>query len=131
MSEKSTEFSLSHIFPVKAETIYNAWLDGEKHAAMTGGSAECKPEENTSFSTWDGYISGKNLKLIPNQKIIQSWRTTEFSPDDADSLVEIDLQTLTQGCRFTIKHSKIPGGQPDYEQGWIEYYITPMSEYFK
>ena len=130
MGKQLIEFSLSKIFPVSAEIIYNAWLDGELHSLMTGGHAECNAIEGKNFTAWDGYISGKNIKLVANQKIIQSWRTTEFRDNDEDSLIEIDLKPVAEGCQLTIKHSKIPDEQPDYGQGWQEYYFEPMSEYF-
>jgi hypothetical protein len=32
---------------------------------------------------------------------------------------------------MTLKHTDIPPGQADgYQEGWIDYYFTPMKEYF-
>jgi activator of HSP90 ATPase len=130
MEKQLLEFSLSKIFPATPEQIYNSWLAGKLHSAMTGGHADSIAEEGSKFTAWDGYISGKNLTLVPNQKIIQSWRTTEFKNDEEDSIIEIDLKAVERGCQLTLTHSKIPAGQPDYEQGWIEFYFEPMSKYF-
>lgn len=131
MTEKLTAFSIRHTFPVKPDLIYTAWLNGDLHSAMTGGWAEGEAIEGKNFTAWDGYISGKNIKLIPSQKIVQSWRTTEFKDTDQDSRIEIELQEVEQGCLFILKHKGIPEGQPDYEQGWKDHYIKPMSHYFK
>ena len=130
MSPHFTEFSLSFSFPVSVEKIYSAWLNGDEHTAMTGGTAKGEAKTGSKFSAWDGYISGKNLELIPNKKIVQVWRTTEFKESDDDSLVEITFKDTNGGCEITLTHSKIPEGQPDYKQGWIEYYFEPMKEYF-
>lgn len=131
MVRKLIEFSLTTTFPVSPEKIYTSWLDGDLHKAMTGGDAEGKAEVGTVFTAWDGYISGENLELVPNRRIVQSWRTTEFDDDAEDSLLEIDLKVTDDGCELTIKHSNIPPGQPDYKQGWIDFYFEPMSKYFK
>jgi len=131
MTDKFTEFYLSHSFPVAPDIIYTSWLDSDGHSAMTGGSADCKAQEGKHFTAWDGYISGKNIKLVKNRKIIQSWRTTEFSDGDEDSLIEIELQPNEQGCLFKLHHSRIPENQPDYKKGWMEFYIEPMTEYFE
>jgi activator of HSP90 ATPase len=131
MDDKFTEFYISHSFPVAPEIIYKAWLNSDRHSAMTGGKADCNAQEGKSFTAWYGYISGTNITLVQNHKIIQSWRTTEFSSADEDSLVEIELQKSDHGCLFELHHSRIPAGQPDYKKGWLEFYIEPMIKYFK
>ena len=126
----NTEFELTTFLPVSPAEVYNAWLIGDEHAAMTGAPATGKPEIGASFTAWDGYISGKNLELAPNEKIVQAWRTTEFMDDDEDSLVEVYLKPVDDGCELTLHHSRIPEGQPDYEQGWQDHYTAPMSDCF-
>ena len=121
---------LKETFPVKPEQIYNAWLNSEQHSSMTGGKAVCSDEINADFSAWDGYISGKNIELSANEKIIQSWRTSEFNDEDDDSVLEIYLTSADGGCEITLVHSQIPDGQPDYEQGWRDHYFAPMKDCF-
>lgn len=117
-------------FPVNPGDIYKAWLSPEKHAAMTGGDATGDGSAGSPFTAWDGYISGTNLELEPSGRIVQSWRTSEFSSDDEDSRIEIILEEAPGGCKFTLIHSNIPVGQTQYEQGWQDHYITPMTNYF-
>ena len=126
-----TEFKMKAVFPVSPSEIYTAWLNGDKHAAMTGAPASGKSELGAEFTAWDGYISGTNMELVPNEKIIQSWRTSEFQDDDQDSLLEIHLKPVDEGCELTLIHSQIPEGQPDYEQGWHDHYFKPMKDCFQ
>lgn len=123
-------FQLKEKFPVKPEVIYKAWLDSKEHADMTGGEATCSKETGGKFTAWDGYITGENVELIANKKIIQKWRTTEFDVEDEDSEITIELNEIEVGCEFILTHTAIPAGQPDYKAGWIENYITPMKDYF-
>ena len=97
---------------------------------MTGSPAEIVPVEGAAFSAWEGYITGHNLRLEPNRKIIQSWRTSEFAPEDADSEIEVLLEPHEEGTKLTLKHSKIPDGHTGYRDGWKDYYFEPMKLYF-
>ena len=85
-----------------------------------------------AFTVGDGYIQGKTVELAPFGKIVQTWRTTDFAPEDGDSRLEVVLEEVEGGTRITLSHSNIPDGQgTGYEEGWKEYYFKPMSEYFK
>lgn len=122
--------SLTATFKVSGSAIFNAWLNSDEHSAMTGGEANCPSEVGAEFSVWDGYITGKNVSVKPNKEIVQTWRTTEFSDSDADSNLVISFKDIDGGCEITLDHTNIPEGQTQYEQGWVDHYITPMKEYF-
>ncbi|MCJ7715274.1 MAG: SRPBCC domain-containing protein [Anaerolineales bacterium] len=124
------EFILTEIISASPEEIFQAWLDSEKHSKMTGGKAIISDQEGESFSAWDGYILGRNLKLHPDHQIIQEWRTTEFEESDPDSLLKISLIPEGRSTRITIEHSNLPAHGQQYKQGWIDAYLTPMSEFF-
>jgi len=120
----------SIILPVKPSVIYDAWLDNEEHSNMTGGEASCSSNIGDKYTAWDGYITGSNLELIPNNKIVQSWRTSEFAENDEDSRLEIHLKEVEAGTELELIHTNIPEGQTQYENGWVESYFNPMTEYF-
>ncbi len=125
------KIELSTIIPATPDQIYQAWLDGNLHSAFTGSPATGEAKANTRFTAWDGYIWGENLELIPNQHIVQSWRTSEFPPESIDSHLEITLEAVPEGTKIKIEHSDIPEGQSqDYYQGWIDYYFEPLQAYF-
>lgn len=127
---KLTAFDMQISLPVQPEVAYAAWLDSRAHSAMTGGEAHCSDRLGESFTAWDGYITGKNLRLEHGQLIIQSWRTMDFEDKDSFSRLELRFQSDGQGCLLTLIHTEIPHGQPDYKQGWEEHYFTPMRAYF-
>src|SRR5215468_7948196 len=71
------EFSVSDLIPASAQDIYDAWLSSSGHEKITGGQkAQISAQEGAAFTVWNGYITGRNLKLEPGRRIIQSWRTT-------------------------------------------------------
>jgi activator of HSP90 ATPase len=124
-------FELSIHLPASAEEIYFAWLSSEGHAALSGSRAQVDGIIGGEFSAWDGYISGRTLELEPTERIVQTWRTTEFPEDAPDSRVEILLEPAHDGTRLTLIHTGMPEGQAEsYRQGWQDFYFTPMQEYF-
>ncbi len=123
--------TISDNIQASPERIYNAWLSSEEHSAFTGSAAEIEAMVGGVFNTWDGYIQGLTLELIPFSKIVQAWRTTEFPPESEDSRLEILLSQTDDGTKITLYHSNIPDGQgEEYRKGWIDFYIKPMKEYF-
>jgi activator of HSP90 ATPase len=125
------DFTLTDIIPAAPKAIYDAWLDSRGHSAMTGGKATQSAQVGAAVSAWNGYISGKNLALTRNKRIVQSWRTTQFTGDHADSRITVTLTPVKNGTRITLEHSKVPDGQTSYQKGgWQSHYFEPMKTYF-
>ena len=123
-------FTVSTIIPAPARDIYDAWLDGRRHSAMTGAKAKGSTRVGGSFSAWDGYASGKNMELVPGERIVQSWRTSDFAADDPDSTITVTLTPVAGGTRVTLVHSGLTGDGSSYKDGWRDYYFAPMKTYF-
>jgi hypothetical protein len=88
-------------------------------------------EIGAEVSALDGYITGRNLELLPSELIVQSWRTPEFSDQHEDSIVTLRLEEVEDSTFLTPVHSHVPDEHMSYEQGgWQEYYFEPMREYF-
>jgi activator of HSP90 ATPase len=125
------EFKLSCALPASPEAVYDAWLDSERHSAMTGAPAKIGKRVGDPYAAWDGYIAGKTLELVPGRRIVQSWRTSEFSHGDPDSTITVELEPTKTGTRLTLTHSGVPDDQTDYEKGgWRDFYFSPMKAYF-
>ena len=125
------EFTIQTWIKASPGRIYNAWLASTSHAAMTGGNARINRRVGADFEAWDGYIHGKNLELVPEKRILQSWRTTEFTDEEVDSLLEITFHAENGGTRLVLHHFQLPAHGFQYEQGWIDNYFIPMKTYFE
>ncbi|MGD0026854.1 MAG: SRPBCC domain-containing protein [Xanthobacteraceae bacterium] len=124
-------YTLTSIIPASAQEIYDAWLDSLVHSEMTGGEATTSDEIGAEVSAWDGYIRGRNLELVPGERIVQSWRTTEFTDEHEDSIVTLTLEEADDGTLLTLVHSNVPDDQRSYEEGgWESKYLEPMKVYF-
>ncbi len=125
------EFEVATIIQASPQQLYDAWLDSATHTQMTGATAEASAEPGAAFAAWDGYITGKNLELKPGERIVQAWRTTEFSASAPDSRLEILFTPAEEGTRVTIRHSGLPDHGMQYKSGWVENYFIPMKAHFE
>jgi activator of HSP90 ATPase len=125
-------FTVSDVIPATPRQIYDAWLDSKGHAQITGGQpAHISAEPGAAFTVWNGYISGRNVALEPGRRIVQSWRTTKFTKDDADSQIEVLLEPAAGGTKVTVNHSNVPDGHTSYRDGgWQRSYFDTMKKHF-
>jgi activator of HSP90 ATPase len=126
------KIKLSVTLQASPEVIYKAWLSSKEHAAFTGDEAKISSKKGGSFKAGKGYISGKNLELEQNKRIVQSWRAADFPEGAEDSRLELIFEKTGKGTKLTLLHSNIPESLADsYKEGWKEFYFTPMKKYFK
>jgi uncharacterized protein YndB with AHSA1/START domain len=124
-------YTLTSVIPATPQQIYEAWLDSIAHSEMTGGEANMSDEVGAEVSALEGYITGSNLELVPGERIVQSWRTGEFSDEHEDSIVTVMLEPVEEGTLLTLVHSNVPESHRSYEEGgWEAQYFEPMKVYF-
>jgi activator of HSP90 ATPase len=125
------EFTLKTTIKATAKEIYSTWLDSEGHTKMTGGEAVASNKEGADFTSWDGYIFGKNIALEPFKRIVQSWRSSQFKENEKDSTIEVLLSETDGETALTLIHTDVPEDGEHYKKGWDEHYFQPMNAYFK
>lgn len=125
------EFTLTRNFNATAKQIYKTWLSTQGHTKMTLGTAYMSDKVGDKFTAWEGYITGINLELKPYNKIVQSWRSSNFKDDEPDSQIEISLVEKENETQLTLKHSNVPESGDHYIQGWDKHYFEPMKIYFE
>jgi uncharacterized protein YndB with AHSA1/START domain len=124
-------FTLTTVIKAAPQAIYDAWLDSRAHSAMTGGKAKQSAKVGDRVTAWDGYITGRNVALIPGQTIVQTWRTTKFTSAHEDSTITVNLSPVAGGTQLTLTHADVPDDQTSYEtEGWQNHYFAPMQKYF-
>lgn len=127
----TVSFELSEWIPATPLRVYETWLSSQGHTAMTGGSpATASPEVGAAWTAWNGYAWGVNVELEPARRIVQSWRTHDFDEAAPDSTVDLLLDDEAGGTRLTLHHMELPADGEQYRQGWIDWYFSPMKEYF-
>ena len=110
--------------------MYHAWLDSKEHAAFTGGAAKISPTVGGSFSVFDNYATGETMALVPNKKIVQSWRASDW-PKTVLSTLTVTFTPVKGGTKITLTQIGVPVQfRDDIAQGWKDYYWQPLQNYF-
>jgi activator of HSP90 ATPase len=107
--------------------LFAIFMDPKKHSLILNGSmVKFSPEEGKEFSLLNGNVSGKNLKIVPNRMIVQSWRGNVWNDDDLDSILILLFSDIAGGCRVRLVHACTP---TQFEELWEEIYWKPIRKY--
>ncbi len=119
-------------FEASPADVFDALLNPIKHTEFTGSPATTSRKTGARFTAWDGYISGKNIRLVKNAKIVQEWKTTEWPKGYPPSRLEFTLSTKNGETELKMVHSRVPAEQvEDYRKGWYDSYWNPLKKYFE
>ena len=113
-------------FKASPHEVYEALMDSKKHARFTGAAASISREVGGKFTAYDGSLQGENLELVPDAKIVQTWRSDDW-PEGHYSRATFSLAKVEGGTRLTFTQTGVPEDfYEDVKQGWIDYYWEPM-----
>jgi activator of HSP90 ATPase len=117
-------------FTASPQRIYEVLLDSKQFAAVTGLPAEIDSKVGGAFKTFGGLIVGRNVELVPGQRIVQAWRPTNWDPG-VYSLVKFELKPQGSGALVVLDHTGFPESDFDgLSSGWPERYWEPLKKYF-
>ncbi len=118
------------VFKASPERVYKALTDAQQFGEFTGaGPAEISPEAGGPFSSFGGMIQGRNLELVPNQRIVQAWRVGNWDPG-VYSVVKFELQPQGSDTRLIFDHTGFPEAEREHlDSGWHARYWEPLQKY--
>ena len=120
------------IIPASPKEVYDAYVDPKKQSEFTGSKATGKAVVGGKFTAWDGYIFGKYVELEDGKRVVQEWTSTDFPEGVGPSKLELCFNKVPKGTELVMVHSDVPEEQADdAADGWIDWYWTPLKEYFK
>jgi activator of HSP90 ATPase len=129
-SDKSITIHQEIEFSASPQQLYEALLDSKQFAEFSGRAAEINREVSGGFSLFKGHIIGRNVELIPNERIVQAWRVVTW-PEGAYSIVRFELKPQGSGTHLVFDHIGFPEGLHDHlAQGWEENYWSLLKKYF-
>ena len=107
--------------------VFNALTNQRMLEIWTGESAEMQPIPGTEFSLWGGSVTGINLEIEENKKIVQQW----FFGEDEESIVTIKIHAHKKGTSLELLHTNIPDDAfENISDGWDEDYFGALNELF-
>ena len=115
--------------------VYAYLTDGERFAAGTGMAARLDAGAGSAFSLFDGRVEGRQIELVPGERMVQAWRFGDAHPDVWErgvySIVRFTLTAQGDRTRFVVDHEAIPAEwQEHIEGGYPTFYQQPMARYF-
>lgn len=112
------------------EKVYDLYMNAKQHSFVTGAPAKISNKVGSSFSAHGSYIAGKNLHLIKNELIVQTWRAESWSKNDQDSIFIIGLEKKGNDVVLNAIHVNVPDKEePSLKKGWFDHYWNPMKDH--
>jgi activator of HSP90 ATPase len=130
------------VFKVSRKRIYEALTDAKQfhkvvqfsEAMRSGMTLGNKPTEinnkvGGSFTLFGGHIVGRQIELLPTERIVQAWRVVDWEPG-AYSLVKFELTEQDSGTKIIFDHTGFPQGKAQHlAAGWWTQYWEPLRKY--
>ncbi|MFH1210294.1 MAG: SRPBCC family protein [archaeon] len=107
--------------------VFEALMDSRKHSSFTSGKAKISRRKGGKFSVFDGWVEGKNIEVVPDKRIVQYWRGSDW-PKGHYSKVTFSFRRMKNALtRLTFTQVGVPESEyKDISKGWKEFYWKPM-----
>ena len=129
-------------FQASRRRVYAALTDAaqfnrvtELSAAMSSGMLLAKAPTQIdhtvggAFSLFGGYIVGRQIELVPNERIVQAWRVARWDPG-VYSIARFDLTERGPGTLIVFDHTGFPNGEGQHlAAGWKANYWEPLEKF--
>jgi len=117
-------------FPTAPHNVYETLMDSKKISQFSGEKAVVSRKAGGKFSVFGDWASGKNLELVADKKIVQSWRASDW-PEKVYSKVTFRLTKTKKGTKLAFTQTGVPSEMVrDIILGWKDYYWKPMRAMF-
>lgn len=115
------------VFEVPPKRVYEALLDAAQFSKVTGGApTDISRDVGGAFSCFGGMIEGRNVELLPNQRIVQAWRAKNWAPG-VYSIARFELKAEGAKTRLVFEHLGFPEGEREHlAGGWEANYWVPL-----
>jgi activator of HSP90 ATPase len=128
------------VFKASRKRVYEALTDAkqfDKVIQLSGvmqsmhlpdKPAEISREVGGAFTLFGGYITGRHVELVPNERIVQAWRTGGWAPG-VYSIAKFELLEQGSGTKIVFDHTGFPKGEAEVlASGWKAHYWEPIEK---
>jgi len=127
------------VFKASRKRVYEALTDTKQFDSVIqisgvmksmppgGKPTEIGGEVGGAFVLFGGYITGRHVELVPNERIVQAWRAGSWDPG-IYSIARFELAEQGSGTKIIFDHTGFPkGGAEHLAAGWKEHYWEPLA----
>jgi uncharacterized protein YndB with AHSA1/START domain len=129
------------VFKASRKRVYEALTDAKQFdkviqmsGAVKSGMAkapnppEISREAGGAFSLFGGYVTGRHIELVPNERIVQAWRAGSWDPG-IYSIARFQLVEQGSGTKIVFDHTGFPKGDGEHlAAGWKMNYWEPLEK---
>jgi uncharacterized protein YndB with AHSA1/START domain len=129
------------IFKASRKRVYEALTDAKQFDKVIQLSGEVKSgmvkapnppeisrEAGGAFSLFGGYVTGRHIELVPNERIVQAWRAGSWDPG-IYSIARFELVEQGSGTKIVFDHTGFPKGDGEHlAGGWKMNYWEPLEK---
>jgi activator of HSP90 ATPase len=142
ISHAADSIHMENVFAASRKRVYDALTDATQFTeivklsgAMKSGMvknpapAEISREAGGAFKLFGGIIIGRQLELVPNERIVQAWRVAYWEAG-AYSIAKFTLTEEGTGTKVIFDHTGFPKGDADnLVAGWKGNYWEPLAKF--
>jgi activator of HSP90 ATPase len=142
ISHTAESIHLEPVFKASRQRVYDALTQTQQFDKVIGLSAAAKSGmavgkapteisrlEGGTFTLFGGHIVGRQVELVPNERIVQAWRVIDW-PRGVYSIVKFELVEQGPGTQIVFDHNGFPNGQAEHlVEGWKSNYWEPLRQY--
>jgi activator of HSP90 ATPase len=129
------------VFKASAKRIYDALTDAQQFQKvellsgavsspdLAANPAKISTEPGGFFSLFAGYITGRQIELVSDQRIVQAWRVGSWKPG-IYSLARFALTEQGATTKLIFDHTGFPAGTGEHlASGWKEHYWEALEKF--
>jgi activator of HSP90 ATPase len=130
------------LFNASPQRVYGALTSGKSFDAITRLSdgdallkaSGAKPtainaEVGGTFTLFGGYVTGRNLEMLPDERLVQAWRAGSWKPG-AFSIATFSFVKEGAKTKLLFDHRGFPDGEgSSLAQGWHTHYWGPLTTF--
>jgi len=142
ISRTAESIHQEHVFKASRKRVYEAltetsqfnkvvMLSEAMKSGMPPGAAPTQigREAGGAFSLFGGYVTGRQLELVPNERIVQAWRAGSWDAGDY-SIAKFQLVEQGAGTKIVFDHGGFPKGDAEHlAAGWKMNYWEPLEKF--
>jgi uncharacterized protein YndB with AHSA1/START domain len=128
------------VFTASPKRVYEALTDAKQFTRVIQLSgalqamhlpdkpAEISREAGGAFALYGGFITGRNIELVPNVRVVQAWRAGDWPPG-VYSIARFELVEQRSGSKIVFDHTGFPKGKAEsLASGWVDHYWEPLAK---
>jgi len=142
ISQSEESIHQETMFKASRKRVYEALTDTKQFDKIIQRSPEMRAgqsfgtsptaisrEAGGAFSIFGGHIVGRQIELVPNERIVQAWRVVDWERG-VYSIAKFELVEQGAGTKLVFDHTGFPKGQAEHlAEGWKGHYWEPLEKF--